>query len=52
MPKFPIDAPEAKVVKAFEKPGFCLVREGNHISISRENVDGTHTPWTRPNPAR
>ncbi|MBM3152148.1 MAG: type II toxin-antitoxin system HicA family toxin [Chloroflexi bacterium] len=49
MPKFPVDAPRAKVVRAFERLGFRLVREGNHIAMLRENPDGTNTPLTMPN---
>ena len=49
MPKFPIDAPKSKVIAAFERLGFQLVREGNHIAMSRENADGTSTPLTMPN---
>jgi predicted RNA binding protein YcfA (HicA-like mRNA interferase family) len=49
MPKFPVDAPRAKVIKALERLGFRIVREGNHIAMLRENPDGTKTPLTMPN---
>jgi len=32
-----------------ESLGFRIVREGNHISMVRENNDGTRTPLTLPN---
>ena len=49
MAKFPIDAPRDRVMRAFEHLGFRLVREGNHIAMSRDNPDGTSTPLTMPN---
>ena len=49
MPKFPVDAPNRKVVKALQSLGFRLVREGNHIAMERTNPDGTSTPLTMPN---
>ncbi|MBV9468018.1 MAG: type II toxin-antitoxin system HicA family toxin, partial [Abitibacteriaceae bacterium] len=49
MPKFPVDAPLRRVIKALEQLGFRLVREGNHIAMERENEDGTKTPLTLPN---
>jgi len=49
MPKFPVDAPKAKVIKALEQLGFRLVRDGNHIAMLRENADGSRTPLTMPN---
>jgi predicted RNA binding protein YcfA (HicA-like mRNA interferase family) len=49
MPKFPVDAPIRKVIAAMERLGFRLVREGSHISMLRENPDGTRTPLTIPN---
>lgn len=49
MPKFPVDAPQPRVLKAFQALGFRLVREGSHIAMVRENADGTRTPLTMPN---
>jgi predicted RNA binding protein YcfA (HicA-like mRNA interferase family) len=49
MSKFPVDVPIRDVVKALERLGFELVREGNHIAMVRENPDGTRTPLTMPN---
>ncbi len=48
MTPFPSDAPLEQVVKAFERLGFREVRRGNHISMLRENSDGTRTPLTMP----
>jgi len=47
--KFPIDAPIRDTIRAFERLGFVLVREGNHISMARTNPDGTRTILTMPN---
>lgn len=49
MPKFPVDAPKRKVVKTLESLGFRIIREKEHISMLRENPDGTKTPLTLPN---
>lgn len=49
MSKFPIDAPKRNVVKTFELLGFHMVREREHISMERENPDGSKTPLTMPN---
>ena len=49
MAKFPVDAPVRDVIRALERLGFVLVREGNHISMVRTNPDGSRTPLTMPN---
>ena len=49
MAKWPVDAPKRKVVKALGLLGFRLIREKEHISMVRENPDGTQTPLTMPN---
>ena len=46
MAKFPVDAPRDRVLRAFEQLGFRVIREGNHIAMSRDNPDGTSTPLT------
>ena len=50
--KFPKEVPKQKAVRIFENLGFKIVRAGNHISMIRENVDGTRTPLTMPNHER
>jgi predicted RNA binding protein YcfA (HicA-like mRNA interferase family) len=52
MVPFPKDAPKRRVIKTLERLGFRLVREHEHISMERDNADGTRTPLTMPNHRR
>lgn len=49
MVKFPADVSKAKTIKTFESLGFKIIREREHISMTRKNPDGSTTPLTMPN---
>ena len=49
MPKFPVDSPRKRVIRAFVLLGFDVIREREHIVMQRENEDGTVTPLVMPN---
>jgi predicted RNA binding protein YcfA (HicA-like mRNA interferase family) len=48
MLKFPVDAPKRKVIKSLEILGFRVIREKEHISLVRDNFDGSKTYLTMP----
>jgi predicted RNA binding protein YcfA (HicA-like mRNA interferase family) len=52
MPKFPTDAPRSQVIRALESLGFTVVRLHEHVSMIRQNSDGSKTPLTMPNHPR
>ena len=49
MTKFPVDAPNARVMRTLESLGFRFIRKREHIAMLRENPDGSKTPLTMPN---
>ena len=48
MARFPVDVRIEEAKRALERLGFSVVREGAHISLERQNPDGTRTPLTIP----
>ena len=52
MAKFPVDVQKERVISVLRKFGFETVREREHISMVKENIDGTRTPLTLPNHPR
>ncbi len=49
MSRFPVDAPKRRVLRALERLGFQIVRERNHISMVRENPEGSKSRLVMPN---
>ena len=52
MPRFPIDAPKNRVIRALEQLGYRIIRERNHICMARENPDGGRSVLVLPNHRR
>jgi hypothetical protein len=52
VPRFPVDAPKAKVIRAFEALDFHIDREREHILMRRERFAGKSETLTLPNHLR
>ena len=52
MPRFPVDAPKARVIRALEALGFRTDRERERVLMRREREDGTSETLTLPNHLR
>ena len=52
MPRFPVDAPKNRVIRALEQLGYRPIRERNHICMARENPDGSRSVLVLPNHRR
>ena len=49
MQRFPVDTRLRRVIKTLELLGFRIIREKEHISMLRDNTDGSTTPLTMHN---
>ena len=45
MGRFPRDLPRTRAIRTFEILGFRVVRTDTHIIMTRDNGDGTETPY-------
>jgi predicted RNA binding protein YcfA (HicA-like mRNA interferase family) len=48
VPKFPVDAPLERVLRALGQLGFVVIRHENHVALARANPDGTRSTLTLP----